>query len=134
MPNPTRREFLAAGAGAIFAARHAWADTPSELAGLTLRQASERIRAKKVSPVELTEACFDRIKTWNPKINAVITVMRDQAVGEPKQLGEEAAAGRFRSALHGIPIGLKDNIDTAGTRTTAASQVYEDRVPSEDAE
>jgi aspartyl-tRNA(Asn)/glutamyl-tRNA(Gln) amidotransferase subunit A len=131
---PTRREFLAVGAGALVAARHASADTPSELASLTLKQAADRIRAKKVSPMELTEACFDRIKTWNPKINAFITLMRDQALAQAKQLGEEAAAGRFRSPLHGIPIGLKDNIDTAGTRTTAASQVYEDRVPSEDAE
>src|SRR6266849_3031041 len=107
MAKPTRREFLAAGA--MLAARYAWADTPSELAALTLKQASDRIRAKKVSPAELTEACFDRIKTWNPKINAFITVMRDQALAQAKQLGDEAAAGRFRSPLHGIPIGLKDN-------------------------
>src|SRR5207247_3129212 len=46
----------------------------------------------------------------------------------------EIKANRFRSALHGIPIALKDNIDTAGTRTTAGSEVFDDRVPNEDAE
>ena len=104
------------------------------LTALTLKQASEQIRSKKVSPVELTEACLDRIKTFNPKINAWITVMREKALSQAKSLQEEQAAGRVRSPLHGIPIGIKDSIDTAGTRTTAASAVYEYRFPSEDAE
>jgi hypothetical protein len=60
--------------------------------------------------------------------------MRDQALAQAKMLGEEQKAGRIRSPLHGIPIGVKDNIDTAGVRTTAASAVFEDRVPAEDSE
>ena len=60
--------------------------------------------------------------------------MRDQALAQAKVLGEEQRAGRIRGPLHGIPIGIKDNIDTAGVRTTAASAVFEDRVPAEDAE
>jgi aspartyl-tRNA(Asn)/glutamyl-tRNA(Gln) amidotransferase subunit A len=87
-----------------------------------------------VTPTELTEACLDRIKTYNPKVNAWITVMREQAMAQAKVLAEEQAAGKLRSPLHGIPIGIKDNIDTAGVRTTAASAVFEDRVPTEDAE
>jgi len=55
-------------------------------------------------------------------------------MAEAKQLDEEQKAGKFRSALHGIPIALKDNIDTAGIRTTAASAVFDDRFPKEDAE
>ena len=134
MPNSSRRGFLAASLGAATAARLAWGDTSSELAGLTLKQASDRIRAKKVTPTELTEACLDRIKTYNPKINAWITVMREKALAQAKVLGEEQAAGHFRSPLHGIPIGLKDTIDTTGARTTGASAVYEYRFPAEDAD
>ncbi len=134
MQNCSRREWLAAGLGAAVAARMVFADTPDELASLTLKEASSRIRAKKVSPVELTEACLGSIKTYNPKINAWITVMRDKALEQAKMLEKEQASGSFRGPLHGIPIGLKDSIDTAGVRTTAASAVYEYRFPSEDAE
>lgn len=132
MRNPSRRGFLGATAGAI-AARIAFADSSSDLCTLTLKQAAAGLRAKKFSPVDLTEACLASIKTWNPKINAWITVMREKALAQAKVLAEEQAAGRFRSPLHGIPIGLKDSIDTVGVRTTAASAVYEYRFPSEDA-
>ncbi len=134
MESSSRREWLAAGLGAAVAARVAFADTSDDLSALTLKQASGRIRSKKVSPVELTQACLDRIKTYNPKINAWITIMREKAIAQAKELEKEQAAGNFRSPLHGIPIGIKDSIDTAGIRTTAASAVYEYRSPSEDAE
>jgi aspartyl-tRNA(Asn)/glutamyl-tRNA(Gln) amidotransferase subunit A len=136
MQNSSRREFLAVGLGTAAAARLALADGSGsgELCALTLKQASDRIRAGKVTPLELTEACLDRTKIYNPKINAWITVMREKALAQAKTLTDEQAAGRLRSPLHGIPIGLKDTIDTAGVRTTAASAVYEYRFPSEDAE
>jgi aspartyl-tRNA(Asn)/glutamyl-tRNA(Gln) amidotransferase subunit A len=106
----------------------------SDLSTLTLKQASELIRTKKASPVELTEACLATIKTFNPKTNAWITVMREQALAQAKLLEKEQAAGRLRSPLHGIPIGLKDNIDYAGVRTTAGSKTLEANVPAEDSE
>lgn len=134
METSTRREWIATGLGAAIAARRAFADSPDDLASLTLKQASDRIRSKKVSPVELTEACLDRIKTYNPKINAWITVMREKALAQAKDLEKEQKSGNFRSPLHGIPIGIKDSIDTVGVRTTAASAVYEYRFPTEDAE
>jgi aspartyl-tRNA(Asn)/glutamyl-tRNA(Gln) amidotransferase subunit A len=133
MENPSRRLFLAATAGAL-TARFSWAQTPSELCALTLKQASDGIRAKKFSPVDLTQSCLDSIKSWNPKINAWITVMREKALAQAKILADEQSAGHLRGPLHGIPIGIKDSIDTAGVRTTAASAVYEYRFPSEDAE
>jgi len=134
MQNLSRRGFLAAGAGALTASRFVWADTPADLCALTLQQAAAGIRSKKISPVDLTEACLDSIKTWNPKINAWITVMREKALAQAKVLADEQSAGKLRGPLHGIPIGLKDSIDTAGVRTTAASAVYEYRFPTEDAE
>ncbi len=133
MENPSRRLFLAASAGAL-TARFSFAQAPSDLCSLTLKQASDGIRAKKFSPVDLTQACLDSIKSWNPKINAWITVMREKALAQAKTLADEQSAGRIRGPLHGIPIGIKDSIDTAGVRTTAASAVYEYRFPSEDAE
>jgi aspartyl-tRNA(Asn)/glutamyl-tRNA(Gln) amidotransferase subunit A len=125
-----RRGFLLTSAGAIACA----ADLSTGLHALTLKEASDRIRARKVSPVELTEACLARIKTYNSKTNAWITVMRERALAQARMLEKEQAAGRFRSPLHGIPIGLKDNIDTAGTRTTAGSKTLAGNVPTEDAE
>jgi aspartyl-tRNA(Asn)/glutamyl-tRNA(Gln) amidotransferase subunit A len=133
MPTSSRREFFVAGLGAAAACRAVRAEGSGDLAGLTLKEASERIRSRKVSPVELTEACLARIQTYNPKINAWITVMRDLALAQAKALEKEQAAGRFRSPLHGIPIGLKDNIDTAGVRTTAGSRTLAGNIPTEDA-
>jgi aspartyl-tRNA(Asn)/glutamyl-tRNA(Gln) amidotransferase subunit A len=134
MQNCSRRELLVAGLGVAVAGRLALADTANDLCGLTLKEASARIRAKKAPPVELTEACLGQIKTFNPKINAWITVMREKAMEQAKVLEKEQASGNFRGPLHGIPIGVKDSIDTVGVRTTAASAVYEYRFPTEDAE
>jgi len=126
----TRRQFALSAATAVMAHSQA-TDDP---AVLSLAEASRRIGTGAVSPTQLTEACLDRIRAYNPKINAWITVMRDQALAQAKVLGDEQRAGRIRGPLHGIPIGIKDNIDTAGVRTTAASAVFEDRVPAEDSE
>jgi aspartyl-tRNA(Asn)/glutamyl-tRNA(Gln) amidotransferase subunit A len=104
------------------------------VAGLTLAEASARIKAGLVTSTELVNACLARIDVYNPKVNAFITVTREQALAQARTLDAEQRAGRLRGPLHGIPIGLKDNIDTAGVRTTAASAVFDDRVPSEDAE
>ncbi len=100
----------------------------------SLAAVAAAIRARRVTPSELVRACLERIETYNPKLNAFITVTREQALAQARVLDAEQAAGRLRSPLHGIPIALKDNIDTAGVRTTAASAVYDDRVPKEDAE
>jgi len=77
---------------------------------------------------------LNRIDKYNPSINAFITVTRDQALATAREMEAEQKSGKLRGPLHGIPIALKDNIDTAGTRTTAASGVFKDRVPTEDAE
>jgi aspartyl-tRNA(Asn)/glutamyl-tRNA(Gln) amidotransferase subunit A len=82
----------------------------------------------------LVEACLARIQIYNPKINAFITVLREQALKQAKDADADLRAGKSHGPLHGIPIALKDNIDTAGIRTTAASAVFDDRIPKEDAE
>ena len=93
-----------------------------------------RLRRKEVSPVELTRACLDRIEKLNPALNAFITVTAESALAEARAAEAEILRGEWRGPLHGIPVALKDLIDTAGTRTTAASAVFEHRVPAEDAE
>lgn len=126
-----RRTFLQASLGA--AAVAALAD-PSEVARLTVTKASGLLRAKKVSSVELTRACLARTAKLQPVLNAYITVTGDQALAEARKADDDWHRGRWRGPFHGIPIALKDNIDTAGVRTTGASQLFKNRVPAEDAE
>ncbi len=130
-----RREWIQAG---LFAAGslggQPLAGQSAELTGWSLLEASERIRDRSVSPVDLTRACLERIERLNPVLNAFLTVTGEQALDQARQLEAEQQRGRLRSPLHGIPVALKDLIDTAGVRTTAASALFADRVPSEDAE
>ena len=101
---------------------------------LTLTEAAEQIRTRRLSPVELTRECLARIERLNPLLNAFITVTADLAQEQARQAESEIIAGNYRGPLHGIPIGLKDLFDTAGLLTTAASNQYHDRIPTEDAE
>src|SRR5882672_1902529 len=137
-PSVTRRDVLeaAAAAAALAAAGPAAAQrsgSGDELTKLTIDEAGKRIAAKQLSPVELTRAYLARIEQLQPRVNAYITVLAEQALAHARALEAEIMAGKNRGPLHGIPIGLKDNIDTAGILTTAASAVYADRVPTEDA-
>lgn len=100
----------------------------------TIAELSQDIRRGAVSPVELTRECLARIERLNPGLNAFITVLADSALEDARRAEAEIQRGSYRGALHGVPIGLKDILDTAGTRTTAASAQYQDRVPTEDAE
>lgn len=101
---------------------------------LSLREAGNLVRSKVISPVELTRACLERIERLNPALNAFITVTAEQAMTQARAAEAEVRRGRWRGPLHGIPIGLKDNIDTSGVRTTLASAIFKDRVPTADAE
>jgi aspartyl-tRNA(Asn)/glutamyl-tRNA(Gln) amidotransferase subunit A len=100
----------------------------------TIAQLAPRLRGKEVSPLELTRDCLDRIEKLDPKLNAFITVTAESALAEAQTAEAEIFRGEWRGPLHGIPIALKDLIDTAGARTTAASALYQNRVPTEDAE
>ena len=100
----------------------------------TIQQLSQEIRKHSLSPVELTRDCLTRIEKLNPSLNAFITVLADSALDQARRAEQEISRGEWRGPLHGIPIGLKDILDTAGARTTAASAQYKDRIPTEDAE
>ena len=91
-------------------------------------------RRDELSPVELTKNYLARIERLNPHLNAFITVTAGSALAEAQEAEREIRRGQWRGPLHGIPIALKDLIDTKGVPTTAASAVYKNRVPDEDAE
>lgn len=99
---------------------------------LTLADAAERIRAKELSPVELTASVLGRIDAVEDKITAFATVTADIATTAAARAEGEIAAGYYRGPLHGIPIGIKDLYDTAGVPTTSSSRVRADHIPERD--
>ncbi|MBI5840871.1 MAG: amidase [Chloroflexi bacterium] len=109
------------------------ANIEKEVYYFSIAEISDLIRQRQVSPVEVVELCLERIEALNPKINAFITVLADQAHEQAKIAETEIKAGRWRGPLHGIPVGIKDFYDTAGIRTTAAFEYFKDRIPVNDA-
>src|SRR5579863_5158597 len=100
----------------------------------SISELAPRLRRKEISPVEITRHYLSRIEKLNPALNAFITVLPDSALQQARTAETEILQGEWRGPLHGVPIALKDLIDTAGVPTTAASALYERRIPSEDAE
>ena len=100
----------------------------------TISELSQRLRRREISAVEVTQECLRRIEQLNPELNAFITVMGESALDDARRADVEIARGEWRGPLHGVPVALKDLIDTAGVRTTAASALYKDRVPKQDAD
>jgi aspartyl-tRNA(Asn)/glutamyl-tRNA(Gln) amidotransferase subunit A len=101
---------------------------------MTILEIADQLRTRKMSPVELTQEFLRRIEKLNPVLNAFITVTSESALAEARQAEQEIQRGNYLGPLHGIPIALKDLIDTAGVRTTAASALFANRVPARDAE
>ena len=104
-----------------------------ELPFLTASQLSNLIETKEISPVEATEAYLDRIEEVDPKLNSYITITWEQAFESARQAEQEIAAGKHRGPLHGVPMAVKDQFNTAGVLTTGGSRILKDNVPSEDA-
>ncbi len=94
---------------------------------------AKQIRAGELSSREVVEACLERIEEVNPKINAVVQLAAGRAREEADQLDRDAASGRLHGPLHGVPITLKDSLDTAGIVTTGGTLGRKDHVPQQDA-
>ena len=110
--------------------------TPSdhdELVSLTVAGAATAIRRREISPVELTEAYLARIEAVNPVLNAYVSVTAVRARQDAARAQAELSRGVDRGPLHGIPIALKDLVDTAGIQTAGGAEVYRGRVPVADA-
>lgn len=99
----------------------------------TITEVAPLLRARKLSPVELTRATLARIERLDKKLNSYITVMREEALAGAAAAEKEIAAGKYRGPLHGVPISIKDMFATRGVRTTAGSKVLADWVPDHDA-
>lgn len=110
------------------------APSSQKLTQLDLAEVSQSLQRKKVSPVELTQACLAQIEQLNPELNAFITITAESAMEEAKAAEKEIARREWKGPLHGVPLAVKDLAETAGVRTTAGSAVLKHYVPSEDAE
>lgn len=100
---------------------------------LTVAEAGPLLRAKRVSPVELTRAYLDRIDSLNPRVNAFITILHEEALSQAGAMEAEISSGRYRGPLHGIPYAVKDIFATDGHLTTCGSKVLKDNVTRYDA-
>jgi aspartyl-tRNA(Asn)/glutamyl-tRNA(Gln) amidotransferase subunit A len=96
----------------------------SDLTWLTIPELGRRLRARKVSAVELAEHSLGRLERLGPAYNAVVTVLRAQALAEAKRRDAELAKGKDRGPLHGIPYGAKDLLAAEGAPTSWGAQPY----------
>jgi len=100
---------------------------------VSIEEAAKALRARKTSCVEIARLAFSRIDVLQDEKNAFLTVTKDAALARAAQLDRELAAGKDRGPLHGIPVAIKDCIDTAGVRTTQGSRYFEKNIPAADA-
>ncbi len=102
---------------------------PADILELNLTDLSRLIAAREVSSSEATRAALARLEQLEDRLNAFITVLREQALAEAKKADEEIARGNYRGALHGIPVTIKDMFEMAGVLTTGGSKILADWVP-----
>jgi aspartyl-tRNA(Asn)/glutamyl-tRNA(Gln) amidotransferase subunit A len=106
----------------------------NELCYLSIREAAQLLRRRKISTVELLNAILERIDRLNPELNAFITVAPERALADAQRAQREISRGGNRGPLHGIPLLIKDNIETQGIRTTAGSKILANFIPERDAD
>src|SRR5690625_490524 len=94
----------------------------------TIEELQQHIQNKSISPVEVTTILIEKAIAENKRINAFIEILSEQALVDARIAESEIMQGKNRSALHGIPIGIKDLIDVKGVRTTCASEFYKDNI------
>ncbi len=103
-----------------------------DIAYAPVHKLSRWIEQKKLTSTRLTQIYVNRLQKFDPKLHCVITLTSDHAMQQAKQADDEIAAGKYRGALHGIPYGVKDLLDTSGIPTTYGAEPFRNRVPKED--
>lgn len=106
---------------------------PSDLVFASAEETARAIRIGKVSSLELTKHILERIDRYNPALNAVITILKDEALVRARAADEALSKGQLWGPLHGVPCTVKDTFEMAGVRTTAGSPALTDHIPKEDA-
>ncbi len=104
----------------------------ADLCSLPATEIARLLRARSLSARELLEAHLARIEETNPAINAIVTVVPERAMDEAREADERLARGEAAGPLHGLPIAIKDLVQTAGIRTTFGSPIFADNVPATD--
>ena len=99
----------------------------------SVRDLGALLRARRVSAVELAEACLARLETIGPRLGAVVTVTRERALAQAHRANQELLAGKVRGPLHGIPYGAKDLLATKGIPTSWGAEPLRGQVFDEDA-
>jgi aspartyl-tRNA(Asn)/glutamyl-tRNA(Gln) amidotransferase subunit A len=100
---------------------------------MSIGELARDLQHRSVSCVEIVQATLDRTKQLDKTLNSYITLLADSALAEAKAVDSEIAKGRYRGPLHGIPVAIKDHIDTAGVRTTAGAKSRITNIPTTDA-
>lgn len=100
---------------------------PEDVLYGSVRELSEALRARRLSPVELAEAYLHRLEEYGSRLGAVVTITRDRALREARVAEREIAAGAWRGPLHGVPYGVKDLLATAGDLTTWGAEPYREQ-------
>src|SRR3989441_6750263 len=106
--------------------------SPADLCFTPATELVALIRARKLSPVELTHAVLDRVERLNPAVNAFCTVTADAALAAAREAEQAVMTGAALGPLHGIPFSIKDLHFTRGVRTMSGSFIFADRVPDVD--
>jgi aspartyl-tRNA(Asn)/glutamyl-tRNA(Gln) amidotransferase subunit A len=99
----------------------------------TIADAARAIAARQLSPVELTRACLERVHKLDGELNAFVHLAEERALADARAAEAAIMAQRPKGPLHGIPIGLKDIVDTKGIPTTCQSKLLQDNIPDADA-
>jgi aspartyl-tRNA(Asn)/glutamyl-tRNA(Gln) amidotransferase subunit A len=105
----------------------------TDLAWLTVAEAAELLRGKKLSPVEYTKALIDRVERHDKMLNAFLRFTPELALEDARRAEAEIMRGEWRGPFHGVPYGLKDIVDYAGLPTTAHSKILRENVAAADA-
>jgi Asp-tRNA(Asn)/Glu-tRNA(Gln) amidotransferase A subunit family amidase len=106
---------------------------PEDIAYLNAGQLGAMIRARRITSTELTRLYLDRLRTYAPKLNCLVTLTADLALDQAARADSDLRRGRIHSLLHGVPYGAKDLFDTSGILTTWGAEPYRNRVPDSDA-
>ena len=110
-----------------------WISMVNDPTLLSISEASTLIETGELSPVDLVELQLEKIEQLDEELNAFITLIPELAKKAAKEAESEIRAGKYRGPLHGIPIGIKDIINTKGVVTTNGSRIFQDHIPSQDA-
>jgi len=108
-------------------------DDPEALAYASVPELAHLVRTRQVTSVELTELALERLRQYDPDLNAVISYTEDRALAAARRADEEIQSGTWRGPLHGLPYGAKDLLAVEGTRTTWGAMPYREQVIGETA-